>query len=113
VELAILKQAVKNVFQELARGGIREPGTREHLIVDDERGHYQLLGVGWTDSRRAFDVYAHVDILDGLAWVQVDNTERGIADELVRLGVPKNRIVLGFQAPYKRKLTDFAPGDAA
>lgn len=113
MELAILKQAVKNVFQELARGGIREPGTREHLIVDDERGHYQLLGVGWTDSRRAFDVYAHVDILDGLAWVQVDNTERGIADELVRLGVPKNRIVLGFQAPYKRKLTDFAPGDAA
>ena len=108
-----LKSAVRSVFEDLARGGIQEPGTQERLIMDNERGHYQLLSIGWTDSRRAFDVYAHVDIQDGLIWVQVDNTERGIADELLQLGIPKNKIVLGFQAPYKRKLSEFATGDAA
>ena len=113
MDIEHLKSAVRSIFQDLAQGGIREAGTREHLIMDDERGHYQLLGVGWTDSRRAFDIYAHVDIQEGLAWVQVDNTERGIADALVQLGVPRNKIVLGFQAPYKRKLSEFATGDAA
>ena len=110
-----MKSAIREVFQNLARGGIREPGTREHLIMDDERGHYQLLGVGWTesDSRRAFDIYAHVDIQDGMVWVEVDNTERGIASELVELGVPKDKIVLGFQSPYKRKFTEFASGETA
>jgi XisI protein len=112
MELVDLKKIVRSVFEDLSKGGTREPGTQENLILDDERGHYQLLGVGWTDSRRAFDVYAHVDIQDGLIWVQVDNTDRGIADELVRLGVPKHCIVLGFQSPFKRKFTEFSTGGA-
>jgi hypothetical protein len=32
---------------------------------------------------------------------------------LVRFGIPKDKIVLGFQAPFKRKFTEFATGDTA
>ncbi|RMG69569.1 MAG: hypothetical protein D6722_10035 [Bacteroidetes bacterium] len=40
-------------------------------------------------------------------WVQRDATEYGVANELVDLGVPREDIVLGFQAPFNRPYTDF------
>ncbi len=49
-----------------------------------------------------------MDIKQGKIWIQHNGTEIGIADELVKLGVSKEDIVLGFQAPYKRKYTGFA-----
>jgi len=39
--------------------------------------------------------------------VQRDATEYGVANELVDLGVPREDIVLGFQAPFNRPYTDF------
>jgi hypothetical protein len=50
----------------------------------------------------------HVDLIDGKFWIQRDGTERGIAQELLDTGVPKDRIVLAFRSPAKRQLTDFA-----
>lgn len=44
----------------------------------------------------------HVDIKDDKISIQRDGTEIGIANELMATGVPKEDIVLGFHAPYKR-----------
>ena len=52
----------------------------------------------------------HVDIKDNKIWIQRDGTEIGIANELIAAGVPKEDIVLGFYAAYKREFTDFAVG---
>jgi hypothetical protein len=41
-------------------------------------------------------------------WIEEDWTEAGIADILVRAGVPREDIVLGFQPPDLRQYTDFA-----
>ena len=114
MDLETLKAAARTALQNKA-GGYYEQGVRECLVIDDERGHYQLLGIGWADAgtRRAFDVYAHLDVQDGMIWVQVDNTEPGIATELLELGVSEQQIVLGFHAPYKRQFTPFANGDAS
>jgi hypothetical protein len=35
-------------------------------------------------------------------------TDQKVAEDLVALGIPKDRIVLGFQPPYARKHTEFA-----
>ena len=35
-------------------------------------------------------------------------TEEGLANQLVKAGVPREDIVLAFQHPSTRKLTDFA-----
>lgn len=43
-------------------------------------------------------------------WIQRDGTGIGIANELIAAGVPKEDIILGFNAPYKREFTDFAVG---
>lgn len=49
----------------------------------------------------------HVDIRDGKIWIQRDFTEKGVASELVYLGVSKTDIVLGFKPPYMRQFTGF------
>ncbi len=66
--------------------------------------------MGWRNQRRVYGPVLHVDIMDNKIWIQQDGTEVGIANELVELGVPKEDIVLGFDAPMMRKLTEFAIG---
>lgn len=84
--------------------------TEIQLIFDTERDHYQVLHLGWEHLRRVYGCIIHVDIKDGKIWIQRDGTEVGVANELVAAGVPKQDIVLGFHAPYKRKFTEFATG---
>ncbi|MFS0516830.1 element excision factor XisI family protein [Nostoc sp. UIC 10607] len=46
--------------------------------------------------------------MDGKIWIQLDGTEEGVATELVRAGILKARIVLGFQSEELRKDSEFA-----
>jgi hypothetical protein len=50
----------------------------------------------------------HVDIIDGKIWIQRDGTEEGIATELTKAGIPRERIVLGFRSERLRQDTEFA-----
>lgn len=50
----------------------------------------------------------HLEIRDDKIWIHRDGTEDGIPRELLAEGVPKDKIVLGFYTPEKRKITDFA-----
>jgi len=77
-------------------------------ILDAENDHYQLVNVGWNGNRRIHGCVLHIDIKNGKIWIQHDGTENGIADELTRLGVPKEQIVLAFHSLYKRQFTGFA-----
>jgi hypothetical protein len=60
------------------------------------------------NDRRVHGCLVHVDIINGKIWIQRDGTERGIANELVEAGVPRDHIVLGFRSPAVRKHTEFA-----
>ena len=58
-----------------------------------------------------FNIRSHfftLDIKNNKIWTQHDGTEVGIADELVKLGVPKEDIVLAFHEPLVREYTGFA-----
>ena len=50
----------------------------------------------------------HIDIAGGKVLIQRDGTEHGVANELIAAGIPKDQIVLGFQAPEVRQYTEFA-----
>lgn len=78
------------------------------MVFDTECDHYQLVNVGWQNGRRVYGCVLHIDIKDGKLWIQHNGTEIYIVEELVKLGVPKEYIVLGFQPPYTRQLTGFA-----
>ncbi|MEM9217121.1 MAG: XisI protein [Cyanobacteria bacterium P01_F01_bin.150] len=77
-------------------------------IFDTDRDHYQLVYVGWRNSKRVYGVVVHADIMEGKIWIQQDGTEAGLANELVERGVPKQDIVLAFDPPNLRQYTDFA-----
>ncbi|NEP85666.1 MAG: XisI protein [Okeania sp. SIO2C2] len=82
--------------------------TEIQLLFDTKRHHYQVLNIGWKEQKRIYGVIIHVDLRDNKIWIQRDGTEIGIANQLITAGVPKKDIVLGFHAPYKRSLTEFA-----
>lgn len=101
----------RDVVQSILKShvGNRLNGNTEvHLIFDTERDRYQLLHIGWEGLSRVFGCIIYVEIKDGKIWIERDGTEIGVANELVEAGVPKQDIVLGFKAPYKRKFTEFA-----
>lgn len=79
-------------------------------IFDDARGHYELIYSGWFKEERIHGPVVHIDIKGDKVWIQFDGTEAGIADELMEQGIPRERIVLGFQSPFMRKHGDFAHG---
>jgi hypothetical protein len=96
----VLKQYVANVPSD--------DQVEVDLSFDTERDHYQVINVGWINKRRIYGCVLHLDIKNGKIWIQHDGTEDGITNELLKLGVPKSDIVLGFHSPYKRQFTDFA-----
>lgn len=78
------------------------------VVFDRARDRYVLMDVGWRGTERIHGALVHVDIIEGRIWIQYDGTERGIANELVEAGIPRDRIVLGFKPPEIRPYTGFA-----
>ena len=90
--------------------GTPDPDVDRQTIFDTDRDHYQLVYAGWKNRDRRYSCLFHLDIKDGKIWIEHDGTEIGIADELVKLGVPKEDIVLAFHEPLVRQYTGFAIG---
>ena len=106
-----LKQYRQWIQQVLAEHNKYKPayGDLDQFTVFDQQGdHYQLITIGWEGDRRIFSCLVHIDVKDEKIWIQHDGTEVGIANELTALGVPKQSIILGYQDPDARKLTEFA-----
>lgn len=79
-------------------------------IFNDEKGHYELMFVGWHGSRRVHGTAIHIDIIDDKIWIQHDGTSPGVARELVEAGIPRESIVLGFRPAHIRPHTGYAVG---
>jgi hypothetical protein len=102
------RQLIESIFREYARIPYSYGEIQIQTVFDRDQDHYLLMLVGWEGIRREHGCLVHVDLIDGKFWIQRDGTERGIAQELLDTGVPKDRIVLAFRSPAKRQLTDFA-----
>lgn len=76
-------------------------------IFDSEHDRYQVLAVGWEENHRVYGCSIHLDIKEDKIWIQDNNTEIDIAQELVTEGVPKDDIVIAFQPPYLRKVSGY------
>ncbi|MDY7013242.1 MAG: XisI protein [Cyanobacteriota bacterium] len=101
---------VQQILEDYASLSPDDDEVNTERIFDTERDHYQIVYAGWKNRRRMYGCVLHLDIKDGKIWVQHDGTEIGMADELVKLGVPKEDIVLAFQEPLVRPYTGFAVG---
>jgi hypothetical protein len=103
---------VRRVIEDYAKPKPRVGPIESEAIMDEVRGHYEVVDVGWDHkSRRVHGTVVHIDIIDGKIWIQYDGTDRPVADELLAAGVPREDIVLGFHPPRVRHLTGFAVGE--
>ncbi|MBI4675421.1 MAG: XisI protein [Chloroflexi bacterium] len=102
------REVIEQVLTEYARVPYAHGDIQTETVFDRVNDHYLLVNVGWFGDRRIHGDIVHVDIIEDKVWIQYDGTEDGIANELVRAGIPKERIVLGFHEPEVRQYTDFA-----
>ncbi|MBM3981674.1 MAG: XisI protein [Planctomycetes bacterium] len=105
------RATVRRVLDEFA-AWITKPddSIRCEVVFDPSLDHFELVRFGWDGRRRVHGVLFHLDIIGGKIWVQYDATDRPIAEELVRAGVPKEDIVLGEQPPELRAHTGYGVG---
>lgn len=102
--------AVRGVLERVA-GYLRripKPDVSTILIEDPEQQIFLLRRLGWHAGKRVNNTVVFARVRDGKVWVEEDNTDLCFADELVHAGVSREDIVLGFQPPERRHLTEFA-----
>ena len=103
------QQVIVGLLEELAaRPYANAPGIERQVITDFVHHHYQLIDVGWHRGRFSFNPLLHFDIRDGKIWVQQNDTEIEIGDELVARGVRAKDILFGFLPEEDRQLVKFA-----
>src|SRR5262245_39048448 len=105
--LARYQQIIEQVLSERAQIPYAHGEIERVTVFDRDRDHYLLLAVGW-DEYRVHGCVVHVDLIDGKFWIQRDETEDGIATDLLAAGVPKEHIVLAWRRSEIRKHTGFA-----
>jgi len=104
------QDAVERVLCEAARFyDLPADPVRTVPVFDRSHDQYLLVREGWRGFERVHHAWVHVELREGKFWVQEDGTQEGVATDLIALGVPKERIVLAFQHPSRRKYGEFAP----
>lgn len=101
---------IKNILQEEAdlMNSQPVPGEEVDCVFDEARDHYLLLKFGWPRGKYAHYTRIHARLHNGKIWIESDLTEEGLATQLVAAGVPKEDIVLAFNAPELRPHSEFA-----
>jgi hypothetical protein len=109
-KLTNYRNLIKGILSEYVElsNGQPQQGIESILIIDEARGHYMWLKLGWEGGKRAKYITVYVRLREAKFWIEEDWTEDGIATDLVREGVPKEDIVLAFHDPETRRHTDFA-----
>lgn len=106
-KLAFYRQCVQEILTDYAKSKPINGEIEVQKIFDREQDHYQIVNLGWEQHRRIYNCVIHLDIKDGKIWIQRNQTDTQIANELVGMGVLKEDIVLGLQPAYAREYTGY------
>ena len=82
--------------------------VKHRILSDRANNSFQLLTSGWSGTHYLFGPVFHFDIINEKIWMQCNNTEYEVVDELMAEGVDNQDIVLGFLPPHARKFSGFA-----
>ena len=103
------QKVIVGLLEELAaQPYANAPGIERQVLADVSRHHYQLISIGWHKGIYTFNPLLHFDIKDNKIWVQQNDTEIEIGDELVERGVRAKDIVFGFLPAEDRALVKFS-----
>ena len=106
--LAHYRESIKAFLRKYAESTTNNSEIEVELIFDTENDHYLLFDIGWQKSHRVHDCIFHFDIKDSKIWLQENNTDIEIDEELEEMGIAKDEIIVGFHHPSMRKYSDYA-----
>ena len=106
--LSDYRSIIRDLIRDYARYEPSVGDVRTEVIFDEANDHYELVHTGWIGDRRVHGSVLHIDIRDGRVWIEHNGTEDAIGTKLVEAGIPRDKIVLGFQPPEARRHTGFA-----
>jgi len=101
-------EIVKNLLQEYANLFSEDDEHPLRPLFDDTRQSYLILDSNWYGHEYIHHTPIHIDIIKDKIWIQYDDTEEGIATDLLESGISAQEIVLGFRPPNLRQYTEFA-----
>src|SRR5271155_219952 len=104
--LTAYREAIERVLAVYTKIPYSHGDLRCEALFDREHDRYALITLGWNAGKRVHFPLVHIDIIDGKVWIQKDNTEDGVAMELVEAGIPRSHIVLAFHPADVRKHTE-------
>ncbi|MGB8702810.1 MAG: XisI protein [Thermosynechococcaceae cyanobacterium] len=78
------------------------------VIVSEDHNHFMVINEGWEGKRRIHSLVFHAEIRGGKLWIHHDGIDRGITEDLVAAGIPKDDIVLAFHSPEIRPHNGYA-----
>ena len=87
---------------------VSDPDVDTDIVADDDHGEYLLMRVGWRGETRVRRPVFYLRLRNCKIWIEEDWTKEGIVTELMARGVPSEDIVLAFNPPELRELTEFA-----
>jgi hypothetical protein len=101
---------IKKILTEYDRPIANQTAANTEMLLafDEKHDQYLWFQVGWQQNKRVRGITVHIQIKNNKIWIEEDWTEEGIANELLKEGVPQSDIVLAFHHPDDRPLTDFA-----
>lgn len=88
------RSAIQSLLREYAQIPYAHDQLRDELIFDREDDHYLLLTTGWQDGNYVHETILHLTIIDNRIYIQCNNTDQDIVQELRGRGVMKNDIIV-------------------
>jgi hypothetical protein len=80
-----------------------QKNLENQALVDNKNNHYQVVTLGWDKNSFVYSPVLHFDIKENKIWIQQNWTDILLDDELIKRGVDRNDIVLGFLPIYARE----------
>jgi XisI protein len=78
------------------------PEARILPLFDEDHGQFALVEEGWDGYHRLYNPLIHLEFARPGWRILADYTERGVAPELLRAGIPAERIELSYKHPTLR-----------
>ncbi len=104
------RKIIASVLEEYRELYMREEDqdVETTILQDDAHGEYRLVQIGWHGSKRISNTIFYLRLKNGKIHIEEDWTEEGVVMDFVQAGVPHYNLVLAFNPPFVRHLTEYA-----
>ena len=104
--VAKYREIIQKLLTEYSTGSPLLGGEIEsETVFDLKADRYLVVDLGWNGTQRIYNCLIHLELRSGKIWIQRNQTDCSLTDELLSQGVEREDIILGLQPPELRKYT--------